>query len=116
MGGGVPAQDADSFRVSVQFDNGFCQRRGQPAVWDLPDLFNQKQTWCSHTALPVLSQGPESRSYHDAAVLRTTGDDVVVVGTELNVQDRTCVAADGGVGHVDTSGLEAGTLKRILRI
>lgn len=46
------------------------------------------------------------RSYHDAAVLGTAGDDVVVVRTELDVQNRTCVSTHGGVGHVYTSGLQ----------
>lgn len=46
-----------------------------------------------------------SHSYHDAAVLGAAGDDVVVVGTELDVQDGPRVAAHGRVGHVDTAGL-----------
>lgn len=46
------------------------------------------------------------RCYHDAAVLRAAGNDVVIVRTELDFQDRTCVAADSRVGHVDTSRLQ----------
>lgn len=45
-------------------------------------------------------------SYHDAAVLRAAGDDVVVVGAELDVQDGSRVAAHGGVVHVDASRLQ----------
>lgn len=47
-------------------------------------------------------------SYHDAAVLGAAGDDVVVVGTELDVQDRPRVAAHGRVTHVDASRLRGG--------
>lgn len=45
-------------------------------------------------------------SYHDAAVLGAAGDDVVVVGAELDVQDGSRVAAHGGVVHVDTARLQ----------
>lgn len=45
-------------------------------------------------------------SYHDAAVLGAAGDDVVVVGAELDVQDGPRVAAHGGVVHVDTARLQ----------
>lgn len=47
-----------------------------------------------------------SVAYHDTAVLGAAGDDVVVVRTELDVQDRPCVAAHGGVGHVDAPRLQ----------
>ena len=43
MGGGVPAQDAHTLGVALQFDDGLRERRGQPAVWDLPNLFTKKQ-------------------------------------------------------------------------
>lgn len=52
--------------------------------------------------------------YHDTAVLRTTGNDVVIVRTKLNVQDWACVAAHSGVGHVDTPCLQRETSKRML--
>lgn len=45
-------------------------------------------------------------SYHDAAVLGATGDDVVVVGAELDVQHGPRVAAHGGVVHVDPARLQ----------
>lgn len=45
-------------------------------------------------------------SYHDAAVLRAAGDDVVIVGAELDVQDGPRVAAHGRVVHVDTARLQ----------
>lgn len=46
-------------------------------------------------------------SYHDAAVLGAAGDDVVVVGAELDVQDGPRVAAHGRVAHVDPARLHA---------
>lgn len=48
-------------------------------------------------------------SYHDAAVVGAAGDDVVVVGAELDVQDGPRVAAHGGVAHVDPARLHART-------
>lgn len=42
VGGGVPAQDADTFGVTIQLDYRICERRGQPAIWDLPDLFSKE--------------------------------------------------------------------------
>ena len=47
-----------------------------------------------------------SDAYHDTAVLGATGNDVVIVRTKLDVQDRSCVAAHSGVGHVYTSCLQ----------
>ena len=44
--------------------------------------------------------------YHHTAVLRAAGYDVVVMGTELNVQHGPCVATHRGVGHVNTSRLQ----------
>lgn len=82
MGSRVPTEDAHAFGVAVQLDNRICEGRGQSAVRDLPD--------------------------HDTAVLGAAGNDVVIVRTELDVQDRPCVAAHGGVGHVDTSRLAQG--------
>lgn len=38
MGGGVPAQDANTFGVTVQLDDGIRERRRQPRVRDLPNL------------------------------------------------------------------------------
>lgn len=48
-------------------------------------------------------------SYHDAAVVGAAGDDVVVVGAELDVQDGPRVAAHGRVAHVDPARLHART-------
>lgn len=52
--------------------------------------------------------------HHDAAVLRATGNDVVIVRTKLDVQDWACVAAHVGIGHVDTPCLQRGTPKGML--
>lgn len=41
-------------------------------------------------------------AYHNAAVLRAAGDDVVIVRAKLDVEDGARVATHGGVGHVDT--------------
>lgn len=111
VGGGVPAQDAHTFGVAFQLDNRFCEWRGQPTVRDLPNLFtndkkhkvrqSHSETW--RTAGWLLG---DRCSYHDTAVLRAAGNDVVIVRTELDFQDRTCVAADSRVGHVDTSRLQ----------
>lgn len=115
MGGGVPAQDANTFGVALQLDNRVCEWRGQPAVRDLPDLFAKDKTTvtslqnvvsCSNRNVRTHSLSWRSGGYHDAAVFRAAGDDVVVVRTELDVQDRPCVAAHSGVGHVDPSCLQ----------
>lgn len=45
--------------------------------------------------------------HHDRAVLRAAGDDFVVVGTPVNVQDRSCVSAHCRVGLVNAAGLQA---------
>lgn len=45
-------------------------------------------------------------SYHDAAILGAAGDDVVIVGAELDVQDGPRVAAHGRVVHVDAARLQ----------
>lgn len=42
MGSGVPAQDANTFGVTFQLDNGICERWGEPAFRDLPNLFTDK--------------------------------------------------------------------------
>lgn len=44
VGGGVPAQEAHAFGVSLQLDHGVCEGRGQSSVWDLPDLLNSKDS------------------------------------------------------------------------
>lgn len=43
VGGGVPAQDADALGVAFQLDHGFRERRGQPAVRDLPNLSGEER-------------------------------------------------------------------------
>lgn len=45
-------------------------------------------------------------TYHNAAVLRAAGNDVVIVRTKFDVEDGPRVAAHGGVGHVDTPCLQ----------
>lgn len=45
-------------------------------------------------------------AYHHAAVLRAAGNDVVVVRTKFDVQDRPRVSAHSGVGHVDAPRLQ----------
>lgn len=71
--------------------------RVQHDVQSVVSCFRENVKDCCITVAPI---------YHDAAVLRATGNDVVVVRTELDVQDRPRVAAHGRVGHVDASGLQ----------
>lgn len=42
VGGGVPAQDANTFGVTLQLDNRICEWRGQAAIRDLPNLFSME--------------------------------------------------------------------------
>lgn len=44
VGGGVPAQEAHAFGVTLQLDNRICEGRGQAAIWDLPNLLGSKDT------------------------------------------------------------------------
>ena len=43
--------------------------------------------------------------YHDIAVLRAAGDDLVIVRTPVDVQHRPGVATHRGVGLVDAARL-----------
>lgn len=57
---------------------------------------SKRITFCEYNAVT---------HYHDAAVLRATGDDVVIVRAKLDVQDGARVAAHGGAGQVNASCL-----------
>lgn len=54
-------------------------------------------------------------THHDSAVLGATGDDLVIVGTPIDVQHWPRVAAHGGVGFVNPACLEGRTRDRAVR-
>lgn len=109
VGGGVPAQEAHALGVTLQLDDGVCERQGQSTIWDFPNLSNSRReadTSAGNRGKNAASRVRWGLAYHDAAVLRAAGDDVVIMGAEFDVEDRPRVAAHGGVGHVDTPRLQ----------
>ena len=56
VGGGVPAQDANTFGVTLQFDNRICEWRGQPAVRDLPNLITTETMSTLHLLTHITIQ------------------------------------------------------------
>lgn len=51
-------------------------------------------------------------TYHDGAVLGAAGDDLVIMGTPVDVQHRSRVATHCGVGLVNPACLKGETRKR----
>lgn len=45
-------------------------------------------------------------THHDTTVFRATGNDVVIMWAEFNVQYGSGVSADSGLGHVDATRLK----------
>lgn len=45
-------------------------------------------------------------THHDTTVFRATGNDVVIMWAEFNVQYGSRVTADSGLGHVDATRLK----------
>lgn len=111
VGGGVPAQDAHTLGMAFQLDHRFCEGSDQSTIWNLPDLFTNTATCTTYKSFHIkilfhiMIKWDLVRSYHDTAILRATGNDVVIVRTKLNVQHWTCVATYSGVGHVDSPRL-----------
>lgn len=63
---------------------------------------------------PCSARKPRA-AYHDGAVLGAAGDDLVVVGTPVYVQHRSCVPAHCWIGLVDPARLQGKTRKRAVR-
>lgn len=101
--------------MALQLDNRFCEWQGQSDIWDFPNLSNSRQqTRQQSTAEGFGLAGVMRPAYHNAAVLRAAGNDVVVVRTKFNVQDRPRVAAHSGVGHVDAPRLQTQTVTLLI--
>jgi len=45
-------------------------------------------------------------THHDTTVFRATGNDVVIMWAEFNVQYGSSVTTDSGLGHVDATRLK----------
>lgn len=61
-------------------------------------------------------QSPAHRNtHHDSAVLGAAGDDLVIVGTPIDVQHRPRVATHCGVGLVNPACLEGRRRKRAVK-
>lgn len=76
----MPSDDAGTLDVGDQFYDRLGQIPGQSPLWDLPHL--------------------------DRTVLRTAGYDIIVVGTESNIQYWALVSINNWLIHFHTASLK----------
>lgn len=114
----MPLDNAHTALVAAKVNHGLSQVLREAALGQLPDLiqFLRVAEGRKHEGKGGERGGwwraERSRTHLDGAILRRRGNDVVVKGAELNVEDRGRVAGHLGVVQIDAARLIKGVGER----